>query len=46
MAPSNKQLQRSEAGIVLGRGRGRLEAKMAMHARVLKGQWPAAERDF
>lgn len=41
---SNKPLQRSGVDKVLGRGRGRAASKQVMRARVLMGQWPAAER--
>jgi hypothetical protein len=40
----NKPLQRSGVDKVLGRGRVGVVHKQVMRARVLKGQWPAAER--
>jgi hypothetical protein len=42
--PSNKSLQRSGMDKVLGRGRGEVVLEQVMSARVLKRQWPAAER--
>ncbi len=42
--PSNNPLQRSGNDKVLGRGRGAGVLQQVMCARVLKGQWPAAER--
>jgi hypothetical protein len=42
--PSNKPLQRSGVDKVLGRGRLGAATKQVMRARVLKYQWPAAER--
>jgi hypothetical protein len=43
-APYNKPLQRSGLDKVLGRGRGCAVLEQVMRARVLKCQWPAAER--
>jgi hypothetical protein len=43
MTPNNP-LPRSGVDKVLGRGRGRAASKQVMRARVLIGQWPAAER--
>jgi hypothetical protein len=42
--PPNKPLQRSGLDKVLGRGRGDVALEQVMRARVLKCQWPAAER--
>jgi hypothetical protein len=42
--PPNKPLQRSGVDKVLGRGRGDALLEQVMRARVLSGQWPAAER--
>jgi hypothetical protein len=42
--PSNKPLQRSGVDKVLGRGRGEVVREQVLRARVLKRQWPAAER--
>jgi hypothetical protein len=42
--PSNKPLQRSGVDKVPGRGREEVVLKQVMRARVLKRQWPAAER--
>jgi hypothetical protein len=39
----NKPLQRSGLDKVLGRGRGVDSLEQVLRARVLKGQWPAAE---
>jgi hypothetical protein len=44
MAPPNKPLQRSGIDKVLGRGRGEGVFEHVLRARVLSGQWPAAER--
>jgi hypothetical protein len=41
---ANKPLQRSGMDKVLGRGRGVAVLEQVPRARVLKGQWPAAER--
>jgi hypothetical protein len=41
---ANKPLQRSGLDKVLGRGRGGDVLEQVLRARVLKGQWPAAER--
>jgi hypothetical protein len=43
-APPNKPLQRSGLDKVLGRGRGYVVLEQVLRARVLSGQWPAAER--
>ena len=43
--PPNKPLQRSGLDKVLGRGRGEVVLEQVLRARVLKPQWPAAERD-
>jgi len=40
----NKPLQRSGADKVPGRGRGDMVPEQVLRARVLEGQWPAAER--
>jgi hypothetical protein len=40
----NKPLQRSGVDKLLGRGRGEVVLEQVMRARVLIGQWPAAER--
>jgi hypothetical protein len=42
--PPNKPLQQSGLDKVLGRGRGKVVLEEVLRARVLKGQWPAAER--
>jgi hypothetical protein len=42
--PSNKPLQRSGFDKVLGRGRGEVVLKQVPRARVLRPQWPVAER--
>jgi hypothetical protein len=42
--PPNNPLQRSGLNEVLGRGRGCVVLEQVLRARVLKGQWPAAER--
>jgi hypothetical protein len=42
--PSNKPLQRSGLDKVLGRGRLGAAAEIVMRARVIRPQWPAAER--
>ena len=42
--PSNNPLQRSGVDKVLGCGRGEVVLEQVLRARVLKGQWPAAER--
>jgi len=41
---SSKPLQRSGLDKVPGRGRGVVVLEQVLRARVLKGQWPAAER--
>jgi hypothetical protein len=41
---ANNPLQRSGADKVLGRGRGEQVLEQVIRARVLMGQWPAAER--
>jgi hypothetical protein len=43
-APPNKPLQRSGVDKVLGRGRGDVVLEQVLRARVLKPQWPVAER--
>jgi hypothetical protein len=40
----NKPLQQSGVDKVLGRGRGVVVLEQVLRARVLKCQWPAAER--
>jgi len=42
--PSNKPLQRSGVDKVPDRGRGGVVLEQLLRARVLSGQWPAAER--
>jgi len=42
--PPNKPLQRSGLDKVPGRGRGGGVLEQVLRARVLIGQWPAAER--
>jgi hypothetical protein len=44
VAPPNKSLQRSGIDKVLGRGRGGAVLEQVPCARVLRLQWPAAER--
>jgi hypothetical protein len=44
-SPPNKPLQRSGMDKVPGRGRGKVVLEQVMCARVLKRQWPAAERN-
>jgi hypothetical protein len=41
---ANKPLQRSGIHKVHGRGRGDAVLEQVLRARVLSGQWPAAER--
>lgn len=43
--PPNNPLQRSGVDKVLGRGRERAASRQVLRARVLMGQWPAAERE-
>jgi hypothetical protein len=43
-SPPNKPLQRSGVDKVLGRGRGVALLEQVLRARVLVGQWAAAER--
>jgi hypothetical protein len=42
--PPNKPLQRSGMDKALGRGRGEAVLEQVLRARVLRPQWPAAER--
>jgi hypothetical protein len=42
--PPNKPLQRFGVDKVLGRGRGDAVLELVLRARVLRRQWPAAER--
>jgi hypothetical protein len=44
MMPSNNPLQRSGMDKVLSRGRGDAVLEQVLRARVLRPQWPAAER--